>query len=218
MKRKTIGFVMLLLITVGTGLMGCGTVRPTKQTAGAMVQKQLYQKYGIKTEVDKVHLESGTYAFSQEAYDVELHIKGDRTRNFTASVTASGDSYVDNYSKLIYGGRLERIVKDQIDKIDGYSAEYQLSYHMIEAAYTRKDDWKKYILDAKVGADVTLTAPSDETKEKIAKEMTPFLKKLRKTGFSASITVYQDDKKILFAASSPDTREIGYDEMLRWFR
>ena len=65
---------------------------------------------------------------------------------------------------------------------------------------------------------MTLTAPSDETKEEIAKEMTPFLKKLRKTGFSASITVYQDDKKILFAASAPNTREIGYNEMLRWFR
>ncbi len=218
MKIKTIYGLVIIAVTLGISFMGCSRVRPTKKTAGAMVQKELFRKYGIETEVDGVHRESGTYAFSQENYDVDLHIKGDNSKAFTASVTASGDQYIDDYSKLIYNTVLENTVQEQIDELTDYPATYQLNYHMIEAAYTKPEDWKKYITSADVGVDVKLTAPSDATHEEIAGEMTPFLSKLRKTGFSASIKVYQNGKKILFAASSPDTREMDYDEMLQWFR
>ena len=217
MTRKRLGLALLLLAAVGTGLMGCGRVRPTKQTAGAMVQKQLYQKYGIKTEVDKVYEESGSQLFDRSTYQVELHLKGKKDKAFCAAVKVDGSKYIDDYSKLIYQPKYEKMVQEELDKLPEYPATVDFSYLMIEENYTKPSDWKKY-LKKSVNVFVEFTAPSDETKEKIAKKMTPFLKKLRELGFSTSIEVQQNGKKILVVSSAPDTREIGYDEMLRWFR
>lgn len=174
MKRKTIGFVMLLLITVGTGLMGCGTVRPTKQTAGAMVQKELYRKYGIETEVDKVYEESGSQLFDRSTYQVELHLKGKKDKAFRAAVKVDGSKYIDDYSKLIYQPGFKKMVQEQIDALTDYPATYEFHCLMIEEKYTKPSDWREYMSCASVGVDVTFTAPSDASHEEIAKEMTPF--------------------------------------------
>ena len=217
MKRKTIGFVMLLLITIGTGLMGCGRVRPTKQTAGAMVQKQLYQKYGIKTEVDKVYEESGSQLFDRSTYQVELHLKGKKDKAFRAAVKVDGSKYIDDYSRLIYQPKYEKMVQEELDQLPEYPATVDFSYLMIEENYTKPSDWKKY-LKKSVNVFVEFTAPSEATHEEIAKEMTRFLGKLREYGFSAVIKVYQKEKVILWVSASPRTKGIDYEEMLKEFR
>ena len=218
MKRKTIGFVMLLLITIGTGLMGCGTVRPTKQTAGAMVQKQLYQKYGIKTEVDKVYEESGSQLFDRSTYQVELHLKGKKDKAFRAAVKVDGSKYMDDYSWLIYQPKYEKMVQEELDQLPDYPATVDFHYLMVEENYTKPSEWRKYMDRAVVGVDVTCTAPSEATHEEIAKEMTRFLGKLREYGFSAVIKVYQKEKVILWVSASPRTKGIDYEEMLKEFR
>ena len=214
MKRKTIGFVMLLLITVGTGLMGCGTVRPTKQTAGAMVQKQLYQKYGIKTEVDKVYEESGSQLFDRSTYQVELHLKGKKDKAFRAAVKVDGSKYIDDYSKLIYQPKYEKMVQEELDQLPEYPATVDFHYLMVEENYTKPSDWKKYLKKA-VNVSVEFTVPADITKEEIAKRMTLFLKELRTFGFTASIGVQQNGQEILGVVSAPDLRPIDYEEMLQ---
>ncbi len=218
MKRKTIGFVMLLLITVGTGLMACGTVRPTKQTAGTMVQKQLYKKYGIKTEVDKVYEESGSQLFDRSTYQVELHLKGKKDKAFRAAVKVDGSKYMDDYSWLIYQPKYEKMVQEELDQLPEYPATVNFHYLMVEENYTKPSEWRKYMDHAVVGVDVTFTAPSEATHEEIAKEMTRFLGKLREYGFSAVIKVYQKEKVILWVSASPRTKGIDYEEMLKEFR
>ena len=218
MKRKTIGFVMLLLITVGTGLMGCGTVRPTKQTAGAMVQKQLYKKYGIKTEVDKVYEESGSQLFDRSTYQVELHLKGKKDKAFRAAVKVDGSKYIDDYSKLIYQPKYEKMVQEELDKLPEYPATVDFHYLMVEENYTKPSEWRKYMDSACTSVTITFTAPSEATHEEIAREMTTFLEKMRELGFTTSIEVQQNGKEILGVLSAPNLRPIDYEEMLRWFR
>ena len=218
MKRKTIGFVMLLLITVGTGLMGCGTVRPTKQTAGAMVQKELYRKYGIETEVDKVYEESGSQLFDRSTYQVELHLKGKKDKAFRAAVKVDGSKYIDDYSKLIYQPGFEKMVQEQIDQLTDYSATYHFNGLMIEEKYTKPSAWRKYMDSACTSVTITFTAPSEATHEEIAREMTTFLEKMRELGFTTSIEVQQNGKEILGVLSAPNLRPIDYEEMLKEFR
>ena len=218
MKIKTISGFLITAVVLGVSLMSCGRVRPTRKTAGAMVQKELHRKYGIETEVEKVYEESGSQLFDRSTYQVELHLKGKSDKKFRAAVKVDGSKYMDDYSQLIYQPGFEKMVQEQIDALTDYPATYELYCLMIEEKYTKPSDWRKYMSCAMVGVDVTFTAPSDANHEEIAKEMTPFLKKLRDIGFSASIEVDQNGKQILGVSSAPDTREIDYDEMLKWFR
>ena len=218
MIRKRLGLALLLLAAVGTGLMGCGRVRPTKKTAGAMVQKQLYQKYGIKTEVDKVYEESGSQLFDRATYQVELHLKGKKDKAFCAAVKVDGSKYIDDYSKLIYQPKYEKMVQEELDKLPEYPATVDFHYLMVEENYTKPSEWRKYMDSACTSVTITFTAPSEATHEEIAKEMTQFLGKLREYGFSAVIKVYQKEKVILWVSASPRTKGINYEEMLKEFR
>ncbi len=217
MKIKTLFGLLIIAVTLGVSLIGCSKVRLTKKTAGAMVQKELHRKYGIETEIEGVQWVDGAYGLAQPSYEFELHVKGEKSKKFTASVTVSGDRCVDDYSKLIYQPGFEKMVQEQIDKLIRYPSELQFNYLRIEENYTKPEDWKKYLRKSDVGVRVKLTAPSDATHEEIAKKVALFLQKICKEGFFISIYVYQDEKEILFVANSWDSERISYKEILGSF-
>ncbi len=218
MKIKTISGLLIIAVTLGVSLMGCGRVRPTMKTAGAMVQKELHRKYGIETEVEKVYEESGSQLFDRSTYQVELHLKGKSDKKFRAAVKVDGSKYMDDYSQLIYQPGFEKMVQEQIDALTDYPTTYEFHCLMIEEKYTKPSEWKMFINGARESVDVKFKVPLGEKHEEIAKEMTPFLEKLRTMGFSTTIEVYQDEKRILCVTASPRTDGIDYDEMLKWFR
>ena len=221
LHKLLIGIILILFDMVGMSFMGCGShgvKKPTEKTAGVMVQKELYRKYGIKTEVDGVQWADGAYGLAQASYEVELHIKGDNSKKFTAAVTVSGDQYTDDYGMLIYQPGFEEMVREQIDELTDYSATYEFHCLRIGEKYTKASEWKEFADVSSLSVDVRFHVPCGITHEDIAKEMTPFLEKLRKTGFCTTIEVYQEGKRILRVTALPRSDGIDYDEMLRWFR
>ncbi len=218
MKIKTISGLLIIAVTLGVSLMGCGRVRPTKKTAGAMVQKELHRKYGIETEVEKVYEESGSQLFDRSTYQVELHLKGKSDKKFRAAVKVDGSKYMDDYSKLIYQPGFKKMVQEQIDKLTDYQATYEFHCLMIEEKYTKPSEWKLFAKDSRLSVYTKFEAPSEKTHEEIAKDMTPLLKELCERGLYVSIKVYQDGKEILFVANDSDGEEKDYKEILKWFR
>ena len=142
MKIKTIYGLVIIAVTLGVSLIGCSKVRLTKKTAGAMVQKELHRKYGIETEIEGVQWVDGAYGLAQPSYEFELHVKGEKSKKFTASVTVSGDRCVDDYSKLIYQPGFKKMVQEQIGKLTDYQATYEFHCLMIEDKYTKPSEWK----------------------------------------------------------------------------